>query len=83
MKMKTEILLLAALLTITTNVVADPDPNFYIFLCFGQSNMEGFPGIEEHDKTGVDDRFQVLARLSLLCAGAILVFALPIISAEH
>jgi alpha-L-fucosidase len=61
MKMKTEILLLAALLTITTNVVADPDPNFYIFLCFGQSNMEGFPGIEEHDKTGVDDRFQVLA----------------------
>ncbi len=37
------------------------DPNFWIFLCFGQSNMEGFPGIEEQDKTGVDERFQVFA----------------------
>jgi hypothetical protein len=35
--------------------------NFYIFLCFGQSNMEGYPGtIEEQDKT-VDERFQLLA----------------------
>ena len=24
-----------------TEKVAQPDPNFYIFLCFGQSNMEG------------------------------------------
>jgi alpha-L-fucosidase 2 len=32
-----------------------------VFLCFGQSNMEGFPGIEEQDKGPVDDRFQVLA----------------------
>jgi alpha-L-fucosidase 2 len=38
-----------------------PDKNFYIFLCFGQSNMEGFPGIEEQDKGPVDDRFKVLA----------------------
>jgi hypothetical protein len=38
----------------------NPDPNFYVFLCFGQSNMEGFPGVEEQDKT-VDQRFQVLA----------------------
>ncbi len=37
------------------------DTNFWIFLCFGQSNMEGFPGIEEQDKTGVDDRFKVFA----------------------
>ena len=37
------------------------DKNFYIFLCFGQSNMEGFPGIEPTDKGPVDDRFQVLA----------------------
>jgi hypothetical protein len=41
--------------------VFSQDKNFYIFLCFGQSNMEGFPGIEEQDKTNVDDRFQVLA----------------------
>lgn len=37
------------------------DTNFWVFLCFGQSNMEGFPGIEERDKTGVDERFQVFA----------------------
>ena len=37
------------------------DTNFLIFLCFGQSNMEGFPGIEEQDKNGVDNRFKVLA----------------------
>src|SRR5512138_849232 len=37
------------------------DTNFWIFLCFGQSNMEGFPGLEEQDKSGVDDRFQVFA----------------------
>ena len=37
------------------------DTNLWVFLCFGQSNMEGFPGVQEQDKTGVDDRFQVLA----------------------
>lgn len=61
MKMKTGLLLLAVFFTITTTALTAPDPNFYIFLCFGQSNMEGFPGIEEQDKIGVNDRFQVLA----------------------
>jgi len=37
------------------------DPNFFVFLCFGQSNMEGFPGIQAQDTNGVDKRFQVLA----------------------
>lgn len=37
------------------------DTNFWVFLCFGQSNMEGFPGIEEQDKSGIDPRFQVFA----------------------
>jgi len=37
------------------------DTNFWIFVCFGQSNMEGFPGVEEQDKAGVDNRFQVFA----------------------
>lgn len=37
------------------------DPDFHIFLCFGQSNMEGFPGIPEEFKGPVDPRFQVLA----------------------
>jgi hypothetical protein len=44
------------------NVNAFPqDTNFFVFLCFGQSNMEGFPGIEQQDKSPVDDRFRVLA----------------------
>jgi hypothetical protein len=58
---KLEKLLLLILTLITTNVMAAADPDFYIFLCFGQSNMEGFPGIEAQDKKGVDDRFKVLA----------------------
>jgi hypothetical protein len=37
------------------------DKDLYVFLCFGQSNMEGFPGIQEQDKIGIDERFQVLA----------------------
>jgi GH35 family endo-1,4-beta-xylanase len=39
---------------------AEPDPKFYVFLCLGQSNMEGFPGIEEQDRAGVE-RFKMLA----------------------
>src|SRR5512138_322710 len=37
-----------------------PDPNFYVFLCFGQSNMEGAGHIEAADRD-VDERFQVMA----------------------
>lgn len=36
-------------------------PQRYVFLCFGQSNMEGFPGIAEEDKGPVDERFKMLA----------------------
>jgi alpha-L-fucosidase 2 len=53
-------LVIAGVLTLSANAFAQ-DTNFWIFLCFGQSNMEGFPGIEEQDKTGVDERFKVFA----------------------
>lgn len=59
MKMKTGLFLSAGLLFAAMNAFSQ-DSNFYIFLCFGQSNMEGFPGIEQQDTT-VDNRFQVLA----------------------
>ena len=36
------------------------DPNFYVYLCFGQSNMEGNATPEAVDQT-VDPRFQTLA----------------------
>jgi len=48
-------------LTLVSVSISAQDPNFHIYLCFGQSNMEGFPGIPEEEKTGVGDRFQVLA----------------------
>ncbi|HUR58940.1 MAG TPA: sialate O-acetylesterase [Opitutaceae bacterium] len=50
----------AALLAGAASLRGEPDPNFHIFLCFGQSNMEGGGRIEERDKT-VDRRFQILA----------------------
>jgi len=36
------------------------DPNFHIYLSFGQSNMEGAAPIEPQDKLNVNPRFQVL-----------------------
>jgi hypothetical protein len=60
MKMKPQLLALAGLLLLNVNAFSQ-DTNFWIFLCFGQSNMEGFPGLQERDKTNVDSRFQVLA----------------------
>src|SRR5208337_2335596 len=60
MRIKLRWLVLAGLLMSAGNVLAQ-DTNFFIFLCFGQSNMEGFPGIEQADKAPVDSRFQVLA----------------------
>jgi hypothetical protein len=39
-----------------------PDPNFYIYLCFGQSNMVGAAAIETIDRN-VDTRFRVMAAL--------------------
>ncbi|HLP18403.1 MAG TPA: sialate O-acetylesterase, partial [Bacteroidota bacterium] len=57
-------LMLGILLTTTRGYAQDP--NFYIYLCFGQSNMEGNARIQEQDKT-VDERFQVLE--SMDCPG--------------
>ena len=42
-------------------MMAEVDPNFYIYICFGQSNMEGNAQPEAIDKTGIDKRFQLLA----------------------
>jgi hypothetical protein len=36
------------------------DKNFYIFLCFGQSNMEGNARIRQQDTVDVPSRFKVL-----------------------
>jgi len=36
------------------------DKNFYIFICFGQSNMEGNAKVEAEDTIAVNSRFQML-----------------------
>ena len=58
MKNKLGILLFAGLFITTMNIFSQ-DPDFYIFLCFGQSNMEGNARFQPQDTT-VDNRFQVL-----------------------
>ena len=58
--MKAAFLVLAALLCLSVQASAR-DKNFYVFLAFGQSNMEGFPGVEDQDKGPVDPRFQMMA----------------------
>jgi hypothetical protein len=60
MKLPRPLVLVVALLALAVSACAQ-DQNFYVFLCFGQSNMEGYPGLRDSDKQGVDERFQVLA----------------------
>jgi hypothetical protein len=60
MKLTPRLLTLAGMLMFGSNLTAQ-DTNRFVFLCFGQSNMEGFPGVQEQDKGPVDERFQVLA----------------------
>lgn len=57
--MKTRgILFIAVLLLATLNMQAQ-NPNFYIYVCFGQSNMEGVGPIEPQDQI-VNERFKTL-----------------------
>ena len=39
------------------------DPDFHIYLCFGQSNMEGNARYEQQDLEGVDKRFLSMASM--------------------
>lgn len=48
------------LLMFTLNNSYAQDPNFHIYLCFGQSNMEGNAKIEAQDTVNVNSRFKVL-----------------------
>lgn len=40
---------------------AEADPNFYIYLCVGQSNMEGASAPEAMDRVDIPDRFKLMA----------------------
>ena len=37
-----------------------PDGKMSVFLCFGQSNMEGNAAVEEQDRTGIPDNFKTM-----------------------
>ena len=53
--------MLLGLMACLTKANAEVDPNFYIYICFGQSNMEGNAQWEAEDVGNVDERFQMLA----------------------
>ena len=55
------VLMVALLAWPCLTMKAEVDPNFYIFLCFGQSNMEGAARPEQQDMQGVSERFQMMA----------------------
>jgi len=71
-KMKYAKLLFVSILFISTYLPAqvftnsplkatvNPDPNFHIYICFGQSNMEGNAAIADSDRIGVNSRFKVM-----------------------
>lgn len=54
---KSGLILLAAMLAAPVSTFAEPDENFHIYICLGQSNMEGNPRPEAIDKENVNPRF--------------------------
>lgn len=61
MKTKLKFIFLVGLFSLSINAFSQ-DPNFYIYLCFGQSNMEGAAKPEAQDSI-VDERFKVMEAL--------------------
>lgn len=59
--MKNKCLTLLACLFLSWQVVCAQDKDFHIYLCFGQSNMEGNARFEPQDTCGISNRFQVMA----------------------
>jgi hypothetical protein len=65
--MKAKLSLILAVLFFSTTAgsfaqkTKKPDPKFFIYLCFGQSNMEAGARPEDQDKGELNKRFQMLA----------------------
>ena len=58
---KTLLVIMMTASILSTKAADEPDPNFYIYICFGQSNMEGNAQWEAQDEGNVDERFQMMA----------------------
>jgi len=56
----TKVMLFAAMMFLCGHASATVDPNFYIFLCFGQSNMEGAARPEAQDLKSAGPRFLLM-----------------------
>ena len=56
-------LFIAVLALWSVATVKAQDENFYIYLCFGQSNMEGNARFEQQDTEGVSPRFVSMASM--------------------
>lgn len=70
MKSKLQTILAAMLIALSlqaqqTVQAQQPDPNFFIYLCFGQSNMEAGATPAEQDKNFNDPRFQFLSAVDM------------------
>jgi len=61
MKTKIAFLLVFAGLVFSVTKVFSQDKNFHIYLCLGQSNMEGNARIQAQDTVNIDPRFRVLS----------------------
>jgi len=71
--MKTyKLLLIGVFLLLSANAFCKApgnDPKFYIFICFGQSNMEGNARIQAQDTVNVNPRFKVMATVDFQRTG--------------
>ena len=56
---------MAAVLICLPALAQKPDPNFYIYLCFGQSNMEAGARPADQDKDFNDPRFSFMAAVDM------------------
>ncbi|MDE6358811.1 MAG: sialate O-acetylesterase, partial [Duncaniella sp.] len=64
--MKLSHILLSAVMTGTAlTASAEPDPDFHIYICFGQSNMEGAAPYEPQDTVGVNGRFVMMPAVDM------------------
>lgn len=46
-------------------ITSRPDPDFHVYLCFGQSNMEGAAPYEPQDTVGVNGRFVMMPAVDM------------------
>ena len=56
-------------LILFSSILSAPDPNFHIYLAFGQSNMEGNAQIEAQDTANVSPRFKMMAAVDMPSKG--------------